>query len=72
MPGHIADAVATPLQRKYSAAEPTGNQVGSNKSLTHQLGDPRHLMVNVGITFTRLLRPVMLARRRQRELRKIQ
>src|ERR1041384_199322 len=56
-PGHIANAVATPLQRMHPAAEPSGHQVGSNKSLTHQLGDPRHPMVNVGITFIRLLRP---------------
>ena len=50
-PGHIADAVATPLQRKHPAAEPTGNI----KTLTHPLGDPRHLVVKIDVTFTRFL-----------------
>ena len=71
-PSHVTDAVATPLQRKHPTAEPNSHQVGRNKSFIHQLGDPRHLMINVSITFTRLLRPVMLAWGRQRELWKIQ
>ena len=71
-PEHVADVVATPLQRKHPAAEPTDNQIGSNDPLTDQHDDPRHLVVQIGVTLTRFLRPVVLARRRQREFRQIQ
>src|SRR3954467_12735 len=66
--GHVADAVATPLQRKDSAGEPSSDQVGGCKALLHQFADPRHLAVDVSVSFARLLRPVVLGRRRQREL----
>src|SRR4051812_32677596 len=56
--GHVADAVATSLQRKDSAGEPSSHQVGGSEALLHQFADPRHLAVDVGVSFARLLRPV--------------
>src|SRR3954465_14259882 len=70
--GHITDAVATPLQRKDPAGEPSSHHVGSSEPFSHQFADPRHLAVDVGVSFTRFLRPVVLGRRRQRELREVQ
>src|SRR3954466_7498552 len=53
--GHIADAVATPLQRKDPAGEPSSHQVGSSEPLFHQFADPRHLAVDVGVGFAGFL-----------------
>src|SRR4051812_47944002 len=67
-PAHITEAVASALQRKHSAAEPAGDQVGGEQSFIHQLGDPSHLAVQIGVTVTRFLRPIVLVQRRQGKL----